>query len=155
MQKLLYQPEETEQAKGCQGGMVAAQLSFPVVLAKVVVFFCVLVFFHFFEKYDCDSFKDCEDSFKCGKDDCQGPFSRMDKISARTRLLLDKIAARTSATEAEAAAAKNIPVGKVKETATAIPLRKKQLREGNNFYGRRGLLFCQVRWWKWRRWMLL
>ena len=52
MQKLLYQPEETEQAKGCQGGMVAAQLSFPVVLAKVVVFFCVLVFFHFFEKYD-------------------------------------------------------------------------------------------------------
>ena len=34
---------------------------------------------------------------------------------------MDKIAARTSATEAEAVAAKNIPAVKVKETATAIP----------------------------------
>ena len=50
--------------------------------------------FHFFEKDDCCSFEDCEGSFKCGKDNCQGP-------------------------------AKNIPVGKVKETATAITLCKR------------------------------
>ena len=34
---------------------------------------------------------------------------------------MDKIVARTSATEAAAVAAKNIPAGKVKETVTAIP----------------------------------
>ena len=87
--------------------------------------------FHFFEKDDCCSFEDCEGSFKCGKDNCQGPFFTdgqdccSDKIAVGQDCCSGKIAARTSATEAEAAAAKNIPVGKVKETATANPLRKR------------------------------
>ena len=34
--------------KDAREGMVAAQRNFPVVLAKVVVFFCVIVFFSLF-----------------------------------------------------------------------------------------------------------
>ena len=57
--------------------------------------------------------------FTDGQDFCS------DKIAVGQDCCSGKIAARTSATEAEAAAAKNIPAGKVKETATAITLCKR------------------------------
>ena len=70
--------------------------------------------------------------------------SAVEKITAVLSLERALIAAQTSAMEAEAVAAKNIPVGKVKETATAI-LSVKEISAVELTTARRGQLLQMAR----------